>query len=154
MKRERVKKLCGVSVSLHRLMCSAVQVVTGDYHMKDIDLEELGELLDGELPDDESVHLNARVRVIGESATDLLFAYRGGASIKGRTGPTYEGNADEEYVFSGSGATFLFTPDETEYQSSKPAHPRSKGRDEKLRVYLDDPEDHRMIITDCDSVRY
>lgn len=121
--------------------------------MKDIDLEQLGTLLDGELPDDETVRFNGDVRVIGESVTDLLFSYSGSGVIRGRTGPTYEGNADEEYVLSGSGATFIFQPDETEYQSSKPAHPRSTGRDEKLRVYLDDPADYRMIIEDC-SIRY
>lgn len=134
------------------LMVSLSSVVS--LLMKDIELEELGALLDGELEENERVKFSGCVRVIGESATDILYSYRGSASIKGRTGPTYEGREDDEYVLYGSGSTFIFRPETVAYRAPRSSNPRRKGHDERLTVNLADPEHHRMLIEDCDSIIY
>ncbi|MDY6778490.1 MAG: hypothetical protein SVU32_07525 [Candidatus Nanohaloarchaea archaeon] len=122
--------------------------------MHDIGLDRLGELLDGELPEDETVLFDGRVRVIGESATDILFSYRGEATIEQQTGPSYEELTDQDYVLRGDDTTFAFRTGDTDYRDSEPTTPVSKGHDERLTVRLDTPEDYRLIVEDHDSIRY
>ncbi|MDY6770438.1 MAG: hypothetical protein SV186_00605 [Candidatus Nanohaloarchaea archaeon] len=123
--------------------------------MESIELEDLGDLLDGDMDPGERVLFDGRIKVIGDRGSDLRFQYDGEIEIAHERIGGYDFTSQHDYFLDGDDVLYPITTEESgaTYRDSKPVSPHSKGCSERLTVELDEP-DARLIIEDYDRIAY